>query len=56
VILINHGDSPVEIADGMRVAQMVVARVERVELSEAAGIDQLEATARDGGGFGSTGC
>jgi dUTP pyrophosphatase len=55
VILINHGERPLEISHGMRVAQMVIAKVERVELSEAVGPDQLEGTARSDGGFGSTG-
>jgi dUTP pyrophosphatase len=55
VILINHGERSVEIAHGMRVAQMVLARVERVELCEAASADELEGTDREDGGFGHTG-
>ena len=34
VILINHGDAPFEIARGMRVAQLVVAPILRVTVSE----------------------
>ena len=52
VVLINHGDTPVTISRGMRVAQMVVAPVCHVRLEEAA---VLTETARGAGGFGSTG-
>ncbi len=52
VLLINHGDAPVEISRGMRIAQMVVAPVTRIKLAE---IGKLEETARGVGGFGSTG-
>lgn len=52
VILINHGKAPFKIERGMRVAQLVIARVERVGWAETA---DLEASARGAGGFGSTG-
>lgn len=52
VILINLGDAPVEIARGMRIAQLVVAPVTVARLVE---VESLEATARGAGGFGSTG-
>ncbi len=52
VILINHGREPFEITRGARVAQLVIARVERVALVVA---DELSASARGAGGFGSTG-
>ena len=52
VLLINLGDAPVLLERGMRVAQMVVAPVQRVALMEVAA---LEATVRGSGGFGSTG-
>lgn len=52
VILINHGREPFEIRRGTRIAQLVVAQVERVVWTEH---DQLEASARGAGGFGSTG-
>jgi dUTP pyrophosphatase len=55
VILINHGERTIEITHGMRIAQMVFAKVERVELSDAESPDQLDRTARTDGGFGSTG-
>lgn len=52
VILLNTGDQPFVINHGDRIAQMVVAPVvqARFEL-----VDDLEATARGHGGFGSTG-
>ncbi|MEC8852287.1 MAG: dUTP diphosphatase, partial [Pseudomonadota bacterium] len=52
IILINHGDRPVEITRGMRIAQMVVAPVIQARWQE---VDSLDETARGGGGFGSTG-
>lgn len=52
VILANLGDAPFTVERGMRIAQMVVARHERVVWDET---DELPATARGAGGFGSTG-
>ncbi len=52
VIVINLGAAPFRIARGMKIAQMVIARHERIEFSE---IDELPATSRAAGGFGSTG-
>lgn len=52
VLLINLGDKPVIIERGMRIAQMVVARVVRARL---AAVDFLDLTQRGTGGFGSTG-
>jgi dUTP pyrophosphatase len=52
VLLINHGAVPFPVRRGERIAQMVIARVVRVELAPAA---ELSATKRGGGGFGSTG-
>lgn len=52
VILINLGDAPFTIARGERIAQLVVAPVVQVALAEASSV---RATARGGGGFGSTG-
>ncbi|HEY1836436.1 MAG: dUTP diphosphatase [Rhizomicrobium sp.] len=51
-ILINHGDAPFRITRGMKIAQLVIARHERVQIDEAATLSQ---TARGQGGFGSTG-
>lgn len=52
VILINHGKQAFAINDGERIAQMVIAKHERVIWNES---EQLEESARGAGGFGSTG-
>ena len=52
VLLVNLGAEPFAIERGMRIAQMVVAPVDRVRFVAAT---DLEATARAEGGFGSTG-
>lgn len=52
VILVNLSDEDFVIADGDRIAQMVVARHETVVWSEA---DSLDDTERGAGGFGHTG-
>ena len=52
VILVNLSDHHVEIARGERIAQLVIAKVERAELVEVA---ELGSTSRGAGGFGSTG-
>ena len=52
VIVANLGAEPFTVTRGLRIAQMVIARVERAIVSE---VDELDATARGQGGFGSTG-
>ncbi|NYZ12953.1 dUTP diphosphatase [Azospirillum sp. RWY-5-1] len=52
VILINHGDRPLTITRGDRIAQLVVARFARVEWEETAALPE---SGRGAGGFGSTG-
>lgn len=52
VILINHGKEPFVIQDGERVAQLVIAKHERVEWQP---VEELQNTQRGTGGFGSTG-
>jgi dUTP pyrophosphatase len=52
VPLINHGEADFVIARGDRIAQMIIARVEQVELVE---VESLDETARGTGGFGSSG-
>jgi dUTP pyrophosphatase len=52
VLLINHGERAVRIEPGQRIAQLVVAPVVQVELRE---VEDLPATERGAGGFGSTG-
>jgi dUTP pyrophosphatase len=52
VILINHGADPFEVKRGARIAQLVVSPVGRVGWAEGV---ELSASARNSGGFGSTG-
>jgi dUTP pyrophosphatase len=52
VLLVNLGDAPFTISRGDRIAQMIIARVERAEFEPAG---ELGDTVRAGGGFGSTG-
>jgi len=52
VILINHGAPSFEVTPGMRIAQLVVAPVTQVTVSE---VGELDATERGAGGFGHTG-
>lgn len=52
VILINHSSTPFTIQSGDRIAQMIVARYEKVNWCVA---DSLSDTARGEGGFGHTG-
>jgi dUTP pyrophosphatase len=51
-LLINHGHDLFEIKSGDRIAQLVVAPVERASWQEVSELDQTE---RGAGGFGSTG-
>ncbi len=52
VALINLGRGPVRIARGDRIAQLVFARFEVLEVEEVEGLSE---TVRGAGGFGSTG-
>ena len=52
VILINHGDAPLDINAGDRIAQMVIQEYARMIPVE---VEELTDTARGDGGFGSTG-
>ena len=52
VLLVNLGQEPWTLEPGERIAQLVVARYTRVELTET---DTLDDTDRGAGGFGSTG-
>lgn len=52
VILHNHGTEPLEIADGDRIAQLVVAPASRARF---VAVDALGDSDRGAGGFGSTG-
>ncbi len=50
--LINHGDEPVEIAAGMRVAQLLI---EAIATPDPCWSEDMSETTRGEGGFGSTG-
>ena len=52
VILINHGEEDFVIERGDRIAQLVVAPVQRAKMVL---VDELDETNRGAGGFGSTG-
>ena len=52
VILINLSDEPFLIADGERIAQMVIARHEQADWEE---VEVLSETERGAGGFGHSG-
>lgn len=52
VILANLSDCEFVVNDGERIAQLIVARHERVEWEQ---VEQLSDTSRGAGGFGSTG-
>ena len=52
VPVINHGAEPFTVKRGMRIAQMIVTPVPKVELVE---VTELPETARGEGGFGHTG-
>jgi dUTP diphosphatase len=52
VLLINLGAEPFRLRRGERIAQLVIARVETAEWEE---VEDLEASGRGEGGFGSTG-
>ncbi len=52
VILVNLGQEPFVIRRGERIAQMVIAPVAQVSVSE---VDTLDETTRGAGGFGPTG-
>lgn len=52
VLLVNLGQEPVTIEPGQRIAQLVIAPVVQAVVTVA---DELTATGRGAGGFGSTG-
>ncbi|MCV6594315.1 MAG: dUTP diphosphatase [Silicimonas sp.] len=52
ILVINHGQEPVTISHGQRIAQAVIAPVVQARFAIVANLDE---TARGVGGFGSTG-
>ena len=55
VILVNLSNEPFEIRHGERIAQMVIAKFQQVELHEVNSKDELSDTERGSGGFGHSG-
>lgn len=52
VLLINLGTEDFVVEKGMRIAQLVVKKYEKIEWNE---VESLDDTSRAGGGYGSTG-
>lgn len=52
VLAINHGEEEFTIKHGDRIAQMVIAPIQQIEIQQ---VYELPKTKRGGGGFGSTG-
>ena len=52
VIMVNLSDTPFNLADGDRIAQLVIARYEQAEWEA---VEALDSTERGDGGFGHTG-
>ena len=52
VMLINHSNKDFEILRGMRIAQMIISKIEQFNLIP---VDELDTTDRGKDGFGSTG-
>lgn len=52
VLAINHGEKEFTIQHGDRIAQMIIAPIQQIEIQQ---VYELPKTKRGGGGFGSTG-
>lgn len=52
VTLINHGNDPFVVKKGQKIAQIIIRKVELCEFEE---VEELSASERGDGGFGSTG-
>jgi dUTP pyrophosphatase len=52
VVLINHGETSFVVSRGMRIAQLVISRVEQAQWEE---VNDLPETDRGEGGYGHTG-
>ena len=52
IIMANDSDTDFKIEKGMRIAQMVIAKYEKISWNV---VDDLDTTKRQAGGFGSTG-
>jgi dUTP pyrophosphatase len=54
VVLFNHSDVPLDVKKGDRIAQLVLEKIEMLEIEEITK-EELDNTGRGAGGFGSTG-
>jgi len=52
VVLLNIGDKPYQIRKGDKIAQLLIQKIENVEMEE---VNELSETLRGEGGFGSSG-
>ena len=52
VILFNHTDTDFKVEPGMRIAQLILEKIYMLDVEE---VEDLDATERGAGGFGSTG-
>ena len=52
VVLFNHGEEDLQVKRGDRIAQLILEKISYADIVE---VDDLDATARGDGGFGSTG-
>lgn len=55
VILINHSDEPFVVTPGLRIAQIVCAKVVKMAFFGMESVEDLSETERGSGGFGHTG-
>jgi len=55
IILINFGKKAFVVERGMRIAQLVFTKIERIVFNEVETEEQLDITKRSDGGFGHTG-
>jgi dUTP pyrophosphatase len=52
ILMINHGENPISIKNGQRIAQLVLSMVYKATFEE---VDELPSSDRQEGGFGHTG-
>jgi len=52
VLLFNHADMDYQVKEGDRIAQLIIEKIYTPEILE---VEELEASVRGAGGFGSTG-
>ncbi|KAI8611930.1 dUTPase-like protein [Chytriomyces sp. MP71] len=52
VVMFNFGSADFEVKEGDRIAQLILEKIETAQIEQ---VDELDATVRGAGGFGSTG-